>query len=46
MKDNMRPQEWYESESGWNCEAEDLAKMHLRCRPVVKRKPRKILFCK
>jgi len=46
MKGNMHPESWYESECCWNCEAEDLAKMHLRCRPVVKRKPRKILFCK
>lgn len=43
MKDNMRPQEWYESESGWNCEPEDLERMKIRCRPVEKRKPRKIL---
>lgn len=43
MKENTRPQEWYESESGWNCEPEDLERMKIRCRPVEKRKLRKIL---
>ena len=46
MKGKMHPEGWYESERCWNCEAEDLVKMHLRCRPVVKRKPRKILWSK
>ena len=46
MKGKRPPEGWYESERCWNCEAEDLEKMHLRCRPVVKRKPRKILWSK
>lgn len=41
MKGKRPPEGWYESECCWNCEAEDLEKMHLRCRPVVKRKPGK-----
>lgn len=46
MKENKHPRQWYESEGCWNCEAEDLANMNLRCRPIAKRKPRKILCCK